>query len=63
MTSVIVGAKRPEQLADNLAATEIDLISEELSSLNAVGKLASEYPGWMQERQGQQQRDLLAGRR
>jgi diketogulonate reductase-like aldo/keto reductase len=60
---VIVGAKRPEQLSDNLAATEVDLTSEELIALDAVSKLASEYPGWMQERQGQQQRDLLAARR
>jgi aryl-alcohol dehydrogenase-like predicted oxidoreductase len=63
VTSVIVGAKRPEQLADNLAAIEIDLTSEELTALDAVSKLGSEYPGWMQERQGQQQRDLLAARR
>ncbi|SFR96689.1 aldo/keto reductase [Sphingomonas jatrophae] len=63
VTSVIVGAKRPDQLADNLAATEIDLTGEELASLDTASKLASEYPGWMQERQGQQQRDLLAARR
>jgi aryl-alcohol dehydrogenase-like predicted oxidoreductase len=63
VTSVIVGAKRPEQLQDNLAATEVDLTSDELTSLDAVSKLASEYPGWMQERQGQQQRDLVAQRR
>jgi aryl-alcohol dehydrogenase-like predicted oxidoreductase len=63
VTSVIVGAKRPDQLADNLAATEIDLNSDELASLEAASKLPSEYPGWMQERQGQLQRDLLAGKR
>lgn len=63
VTSVIVGAKRPEQLADNLAATEIDLTGEELAALDAVSKPASEYPGWMLERQGQGQRDLLAERR
>ncbi|WP_442680442.1 aldo/keto reductase [Sphingomonas sp. ASY06-1R] len=63
VTSVIVGAKRPEQLADNLAATEIDLTGEERAALDAVSKPASEYPGWMLERQGQGQRDLLAARR
>jgi len=63
VTSVIVGAKRPEQLADNLAATEIDLTSDELTVLDTASKLSSEYPGWMLERQGQQQRDLLAERR
>ena len=63
VTSVIVGAKRPEQLADNLAATEIDLTGDELAALDAVSKLPREYPGWMLERQGEQQRDLLAARR
>ncbi|WP_420136908.1 aldo/keto reductase [Sphingomonas sp.] len=63
VTSVIVGAKRPDQLEDNLAAAEIDLTGEELAALDAVSKLPREYPGWMQERQGQQQRDLLASRR
>jgi aryl-alcohol dehydrogenase-like predicted oxidoreductase len=63
VTSVIVGAKRPEQLADNLAAAEIDLTGDELAALNAVSTLPREYPGWMLERQGEQQRDLLAARR
>jgi aryl-alcohol dehydrogenase-like predicted oxidoreductase len=63
VTSVIVGAKRPDQLADNLAATEIDLTGEELATLDKVSQLPSEYPGWMQERQGQLQRDLLSQRR
>lgn len=63
VTSVIVGAKRPEQLADTLGAVAIDLTTDELASLDTVSRLASEYPGWMQERQGQGQRDLLAERR
>ncbi|MDB5526480.1 MAG: aldo/keto reductase [Rhizobium sp.] len=49
--SVIIGAKTPEQLDDNLAATEIVLTSEELTRLDDVSKLPSEYPGWMIERQ------------
>ena len=53
----------PEQLADNLAAAEIDLTGDELAALNAVSTLPREYPGWMLERQGEQQRDLLAARR
>ncbi|MET0269956.1 MAG: aldo/keto reductase [Sphingomonas sp.] len=63
VSSVIVGAKRPDQLADNLAATEIDLSADELTALDAAGALPREYPGWMFERQGQGQRDLLANRR
>lgn len=63
VTSVIVGAKRPEQLVDNLSAVAIDLSLDELDRLGAVGAPPSEYPGWMLERMGQMQRDLLAQRR
>jgi Predicted oxidoreductases (related to aryl-alcohol dehydrogenases) len=51
VTSVIVGAKKPEQLADNLKAVEVKLTCEELNRLDEVSKLAPEYPGWMIERQ------------
>lgn len=63
VTSVIVGAKRPDQLTDNLAATTIDLTSDELAALDKASELSREYPGWMFEMQGQLQRDLLAQRR
>jgi aryl-alcohol dehydrogenase-like predicted oxidoreductase len=59
VTSVIVGAKRPEQLADNLAATEVVLSAEEVHQLDAVSQLPSEYPGWMFERQGDGRRKQL----
>lgn len=52
VTSVIIGAKRPEQLEDNLKSTEITLTMEELAALDAGSKLSPEYPGWMIERQG-----------
>ncbi|MEP9358041.1 aldo/keto reductase [Sphingomonas sp. KR3-1] len=52
VSSVIVGAKRPEQLADNLGAVEVEFTAEELAKLDAVSKLPAEYPGWMLERQG-----------
>ena len=52
VTSVIVGAKRPEQLADNMAATDVVLNPTELQQLNDVSRLPAEYPGWMLERQG-----------
>ncbi|MDP4201845.1 MAG: aldo/keto reductase [Bacteroidota bacterium] len=51
VTSVIVGAKKPEQLADNLKAIEVKLTDDELKRLDEVSKLAPEYPGWMIERQ------------
>jgi aryl-alcohol dehydrogenase-like predicted oxidoreductase len=59
VTSVIIGAKRPEQLADNLAATRLVLAADELAALDAVSQLPSEYPGWMFERQGEIRRKQL----
>ncbi|PFG62359.1 aryl-alcohol dehydrogenase-like predicted oxidoreductase [Thioclava sp. ES.031] len=52
VTSVIVGAKRKDQLTDNIAATGITLDAEELETLDKVSALPAEYPGWMLERQG-----------
>jgi aryl-alcohol dehydrogenase-like predicted oxidoreductase len=51
VTSVIIGAKRPEQLADNLAATELGprLSAEQLGALDRASALPPEYPGWMIE--------------
>jgi aryl-alcohol dehydrogenase-like predicted oxidoreductase len=51
VASVIVGAKTNEQLADNIAATDLRLSDAELQSLNEVSKLPPEYPGWMFDRQ------------
>jgi aryl-alcohol dehydrogenase-like predicted oxidoreductase len=61
VTSVIVGAKRPEQLADNIAATEVELNADELAALEKVSALPPEYPGWMFVRQGETRRRQLAG--
>jgi aryl-alcohol dehydrogenase-like predicted oxidoreductase len=63
VTSVIIGAKRAEQLTDNLAATAVELSEDELKALDAVSRLPSEYPGWMLERQGEYRRDLIRQRR
>lgn len=60
VSSVIIGAKRSEQLAENLAATSITLNDDELARLDAVSTLPREYPGWMLERQGEYRRDQLA---
>jgi aryl-alcohol dehydrogenase-like predicted oxidoreductase len=51
VTSVIIGAKTLEQLADNLAAADLKLSDTELAALDEVSKLPREYPGWMFERQ------------
>jgi aryl-alcohol dehydrogenase-like predicted oxidoreductase len=52
VTSVILGAKRADQLADNIAATQLTLSAEDLAALEAVSALPPEYPGWMLELQG-----------
>ncbi|HEV8551239.1 MAG TPA: aldo/keto reductase [Polyangiaceae bacterium] len=49
VTSIIIGAKKPEQLADNLAATELRLSDEQLKVLDDASTLPSESPGWMVE--------------
>jgi len=52
VTSAIIGAKRTEQLEDNIAATAIKLDADELAALDKVSALPPEYPGWMLERLG-----------
>jgi aryl-alcohol dehydrogenase-like predicted oxidoreductase len=52
VTSVIIGAKRLDQLHDNLAAAELKLTPEELKQLDEVSALPPEYPGWMLPFQG-----------
>jgi aryl-alcohol dehydrogenase-like predicted oxidoreductase len=52
VTSVIIGAKRLDQLQDNLAATELRLTAEEIKQLDDVSALPPEYPGWMLPFQG-----------
>ncbi len=63
VTSVIVGAKRIEQLNDNIGATDVALTPEELDALGQVSGLPAEYPGWMFETQGARAKQLAeAGR-
>lgn len=52
VSTVIIGAKNPQQLEDNLKATDLSLDAAELQKLDAVSKLSPEYPGWMIERFG-----------
>jgi aryl-alcohol dehydrogenase-like predicted oxidoreductase len=60
VTSVIIGAKKSEQLADNIGATNVALGADELKRLDAVSRLPLEYPGWMFARQGEVRRKQLA---
>src|SRR6202051_3848931 len=52
VTSVIIGAKRLDQLQDNLAAAELIHTRDELRQLDEVSTLAPEYPGWVLPFQG-----------
>ena len=52
VTSVIVGAKRVDQLADNLAAADLSLSPEEIGQLEEATGFSPIYPRWMIERQG-----------
>ncbi|HEX8505214.1 MAG TPA: aldo/keto reductase [Hymenobacter sp.] len=47
VSSVIIGAKKMEQLDDNLKAVDVQFTPEELQQLDEVSKLSPEYPGWM----------------
>jgi aryl-alcohol dehydrogenase-like predicted oxidoreductase len=44
VSSVIVGASRPEQLADNLAAADVELSDDEVAALDALDPPAPLYP-------------------
>src|SRR6201995_5512983 len=52
VTSVIIGAKRRDQLEDNLAAVKVTLTPDELRLLDEASALPLEYPGWILPFQG-----------
>ncbi|NUU78972.1 aldo/keto reductase [Paenibacillus xylanilyticus] len=56
VTSVLVGAKRLEQLEENLEAANLELTDDEIQQLDEVSTLPPEYPGWMVD---YQKRDRL----
>jgi aryl-alcohol dehydrogenase-like predicted oxidoreductase len=47
VTSVILGAKRVDQLQQNLSAAELQLSEDEMRKLDEASALPPEYPGWM----------------
>ena len=47
VTSVIIGARRLEQLDDNLKSVDVTLSNEELKALDEASRLRPEYPAWM----------------
>src|SRR6266478_333478 len=59
VTSVIIGAKRLDQLRDNLAAAELTLTQNELRQMDEVSALPPEYPGWVLPFQGADRLELV----
>ncbi|WP_337266199.1 aldo/keto reductase [Oryzifoliimicrobium ureilyticus] len=58
VTTIIIGAKRLDQLDQNLAAVHLKLDPAELEKLDAVSALPPEYPGWMLSRQSAARRPV-----
>jgi len=52
VTSVIIGAKRIDQLHDNIEAMTVELNADERKALDEASALPPEYPGWMLAMQG-----------
>lgn len=46
VSTVLIGAKRVDQLMENVQATKIALDDDDMAKLDAVSKLPVEYPGW-----------------
>jgi aryl-alcohol dehydrogenase-like predicted oxidoreductase len=49
VSSVVVGAKRMDQLEDNLGAANVSLTDEEQAAIAEISKIPAEYPSWMVE--------------
>ncbi len=47
VTSIVLGAKRLDQLQDNIAVMDVRLTGDEIKKLDEVSALPEEYPGWM----------------
>lgn len=56
VSSVLIGAKRIDQLEDNLNARHLTLSDNELAAIDQISRPHPEYPGWML---GVQERLLL----
>ncbi|MCA1660749.1 MAG: aldo/keto reductase [Novosphingobium sp.] len=63
VSTVIVGARRADQLADNLKACEVELSAAELAELDGLSALPREYPGWMLGFQSGYRSGLISERR
>jgi aryl-alcohol dehydrogenase-like predicted oxidoreductase len=48
VTSLIIGAKRLDQLQANLKAVDLELTAEDMAELDAVSDTGPHYPNWIQ---------------
>jgi diketogulonate reductase-like aldo/keto reductase len=48
VTSLVIGARTEEQLADNLAAATLELSSDEVERLDTISLQPLTYPHWHQ---------------
>ncbi len=49
VTSAIVGARKTEQLIENLKSVDLDLGADDLAELDRASALRTEYPRWYQD--------------
>ncbi|WP_068070609.1 aldo/keto reductase [Novosphingobium lentum] len=63
VSTVIVGAKRADQLADNIAACDVTLSADDMARLDQLSALPKEYPGWMFDMQGPYRANAASARR
>ena len=52
VTSVLIGARTVEQLADNLKTAQWEMTPDEVTRLDGMSKPPSIYPHWIQELHG-----------
>ena len=50
VTTLVVGARKDEQLLDNLGAVDVQLTGEEIDRLDEISAPALVYPHWHQAR-------------
>ncbi len=64
VTSVIIGAKRMDQLEDNFGSVDLTLTDDEVAQLDEVSKIPLGYPAWMgalgDDRMPGEMRDIAA---
>ncbi|MBH1449363.1 aldo/keto reductase [Stenotrophomonas maltophilia] len=60
VSSVLIGAKRIDQLQDNLKAADIRLTEQELNLIDKISEVPPHYPKWMIDFQGGERNGLLA---